>query len=206
MSRQHDQLERLTFFSDAVFAIAMTLLVVEVRLPHLAAESDRALGQALLDLIPNYIAFLVSFLVLARFWAGHHSLMGQLAVSSARLLRANVSLLLAVAFMPFPTAVISQHGELRVGIGFYAGWLLLLGVLNRRAVRVVADDPGLLAEDADPVAIREHLARSWIPIVIAIAAVALGMIAPLAGIVALVVGSPFVTPIIRRVARLGPRN
>jgi uncharacterized membrane protein len=198
MDRQHDQLERLTFFSDAVFAIAMTLLVVEVKLPHVAAPTDAALGQALLDLIPDYVAFLVSFLVLARFWAGHHTLMGQLKASNNRLLWANLMLLLAVAFMPFPTAVVSQYSPLRTGIGFYAGWLLLLGLLNRRIVRIAATDPGLADDEIDGRVFRRHLTRSWIPVVIASGAFVAGMAAPMAGMAVLVVGSPLVTLIVQR--------
>ena len=203
MSRQHDQLERLTFFSDAVFAIAMTLLVVEVRLPPVTALTDAGLGQALLDLIPDYIAFLVSFLVLARFWAGHHTLMGQLSASSNRLLWANMALLLAVAFMPFPTGVVSKYGQLRVGVGFYAGWLLLIGLLNRRIIRVVAADPGLIAADADRGFVPEYLTRSWIPIVFASSALIAAVVAPLAGMAVLVFGSPLVSVVFqRRAARL----
>ena len=198
MSRQHDQLERLTFFADAVFAIAMTLLVVDVKLPAVVAPTDAALGQALANLIPHYIAFLVSFLVLARFWAGHHALMGQLKGSSNRLLWANLLLLLAVAFMPFPTAVVSQFASERTGGGVYAAWLLLLGLLNSHVARVVAADPDLLAEDADRIAVRQHLIRSGIPIIIAVGAFVAAMIVPWAGIAVLVLGSPVVTTILQR--------
>ena len=206
MSRAHDQLERLTFFSDAVFAIAMTLLVVEVKLPHVASATDEALGQALLDLIPDYVAFLVSFLVLARFWAGHHTLMGQLRAANGRLLWANLLLLVGVAFMPFPTAVVSKYALVRTGIGFYCGWLLLVGLLNRHVVRVVAAAPELAADDIEPGVFRQHLARSWIPILIATGAFAAAMVRPLAGMAVLVVGSPLVTLFVQRhAARIGRR-
>lgn len=198
MNRAHEQLERLTFFSDAVFAIAMTLLVVEVKLPHLAVFGDAELGDALLSLIPDYVGFLVSFLVLGRFWAGHHALMGQLAAASPKLVWANLLLLLAVAFMPFPTAVVSTYARLRVGIGFYAGWLLLLGLLNRHLIRVAAADPSLAADDADPAIFTQYLTRSWIPVVIALAAFAAAMIEPVAGLAILIVGSPLIARMLER--------
>ena len=61
--KSHDrfQLERLAFFSDAVFAIAITLLIIDVRLPELESLTDRGLGDALLSLIPKYAGFVVSF-------------------------------------------------------------------------------------------------------------------------------------------------
>ncbi|WP_294357344.1 TMEM175 family protein [uncultured Sphingomonas sp.] len=74
----------MAFFSDAVFAIAMTLLVVEVKLPHIARMEDGLLARALLSLVPSYIGFLVSFLVLARFWASHHLTLGRCARPARR--------------------------------------------------------------------------------------------------------------------------
>ena len=202
-TRAHEQLARLTFFSDAVFAIAMTLLVVEVKLPHLEVFGEAALGDALLSLIPEYVGFLISFLVLGRFWAGHHSLMGHLQAASPRLVWANLLLLLGVAFMPFPTAVVSTYAGLRVGIGFYAGWLLLLGLLNRRLIKVAVADPALIAPGVDPVIWHQHLMRTWIPIAIAASAFALAMVTPMAGLISLIVGSPLISVVLhRRAARV----
>lgn len=203
-SHHRSQLERLTFFSDAVFAIAMTLLVIEVRLPHVPIATDLELGQALLNLIPNYVGFLVSFLVLARFWAAHHLLMGALNAAPPRLVWANLLMLLAVAFMPFPTAVISEFALLRVGIGFYTGWLTLIGLLNRHLVKVAAD-PAIRDPSADPALFRQLQMTSWIPLLIGGGAFVLGLIMPMLAMVALIVGSPLITwGVRRRAARLNP--
>ncbi|MBV8971558.1 MAG: DUF1211 domain-containing protein, partial [Sphingomonadaceae bacterium] len=111
--KSHDrhQLERLIFFSDAVFAIAMTLLVVDVRLPPLHHVSEAALAQALIGLIPQYIGFLISFLVVGRFWIGHHRAFGWLERSDDRLVGLNLLFLLTIAFMPFPTTLISSFAS-----------------------------------------------------------------------------------------------
>ncbi len=198
----HDrqQLERLTFFSDAVFAIAMTLLVVEVKLPHLHHPSGPELGQALLGLIPNYVGFLVSFLVLGRFWLAHHEVMGLLKAGNRRLVTVNLLLLLGVAFMPFPTAVISEYVQLRVGIGFYTGWLILLGLLNRQLIRSIAVAPDLLDDGMTAADLRPFLRRSWIPIAIGVCAFAAGMVTWVAALVVLTVGSPIITVLIGRYA------
>jgi len=194
---EHGMLERLTFFSDAVFAIAMTLLVIEVRLPHLHARTDEGLGGALLSLIPNYWGFVVSFLVLARFWIGHHTVMSELRAAPPRLVWINMFFLLAVAFMPFPTAVISEYADLRVGVGFYAAWLVVLGLVNHALMRI-ANDKRLIADHVDPAALTAHVRSSYIPLLIGGSALVAGMIAPILAIVALIVGGPLFSWLVRR--------
>ncbi len=198
----HDraQLERLTFFSDAVFAIAMTLLVVEVKLPALHHPTGPQLGQALLDLIPNYVGFLVSFLVLGRFWLAHHEVMGLLKAADKRLVSVNLFLLLGVAFMPFPTAIISEYVQLRVGIGFYTGWLILLGLLNRQLIRSILKNPAMLDHGMTVEDLKPFLRRSWIPLIIGISAFAAGMATWVAALIVLMIGSPLIAVLISRYA------
>ncbi|WP_294192088.1 TMEM175 family protein [uncultured Sphingomonas sp.] len=201
--QEHDraQLERMAFFSDAVFAIAMTLLVVEVKLPHIARMEDELLARALLSLVPSYIGFLVSFLVLARFWVSHHLTLGEMRATSPTLVWANLFLLLAVAFTPFPTAIVAEYAQLRVGVGFYALWLILLGVLNQRIIRLALRHPELRRADASDTVLVPHLRASWIPVLIGGLAFTAGMIAPFAAVVVLAVGSPIITYVMRRRAR-----
>ena len=200
VDHEHDrtQLERMTFFSDAVFAIAMTLLVVEVKVPHIARLDETLLAQGLLDLIPNYIGFLVSFLVLGRFWVSHHMIMGQLRATSQKLVWANLYLLLAVAFMPFPTAVVGEYVQLRVAVGFYAVWLVLLGLLNRRLIRIAIRDEALRRADVAADMLYPHLRASWIPILIGSLAFAGGMVSPWIALGVLVIGSPIISLLLRR--------
>ncbi len=194
----HQQLERMTFFSDAVFAIAMTLLVIEVRVPEIHVNSDAVLGQALLDLLPKYIGFVVSFMVVGRFWVGHHAVMGLLKGLDRRLVWINLLFLMAIAFMPFPTAVFSDYNGLRVAVGFYAGWLIVLGVMNRWLITSALGNPAMLRDDADPADVRLMRRSSLIPLIIGTLAFALGMIQPFFALVMLVVGSPLVSWLVRR--------
>jgi uncharacterized membrane protein len=192
------QLERMAFFSDAVFAIAMTLLVIEVKLPHVERFDDLSLANALLSLIPSYVGFLISFLVLARFWVSHHVVLGALRATNVRLLWANLLLLLAVAFMPFPTAVVAEFAQLRVGVGFYSAWLVLLGLLNQRIIRIGIADPDLHDPRSGADTLRPLLRASWIPIVIGSLAFAAGIAFPFAGLAVLAIGSPIISYILRR--------
>jgi uncharacterized membrane protein len=103
-------LDRLVFFSDAVFAIAVTLLVLDIHvpsLPHVISIEDS--WQAFLDLSPSFFAFGLSFLVIGRFWMGHHERFRPLRHFDARLMWPNMIYLLAIAFMPFATAFLGQN-------------------------------------------------------------------------------------------------
>ena len=78
MSNNASQLERLTFFSDAVFAIAITLLIIEVHVPHVGAIDDASYWQALGELRGSLLGFMLSFLVIGLLWMAHHRVFGLL--------------------------------------------------------------------------------------------------------------------------------
>ena len=184
------QLERLMFFSDAVFAIAITLLVIEIRLPATEFGNDAALGRALLHLIPHYIGFIVSFFVIGRFWLGHHKLMGFVIDWDDGLMWRNTCLLFTIAFLPFPTAVISEVGPSWLGVLSYAGWLGMAGIANFALMHHVMRTPALLAA---PLTIEERkgLRSAWLPLLLAPCAAGAAFIEPIWGVLALSIG-PFV--------------
>lgn len=122
-------LERLVFFSDAVFAIAITLLVLEIRLPVLPAEaSDGEIGRALVHVIPKIIGFVVSFLVVGAYWEGHHRTLALVERVDRALVWRNLLLLLTVSFISFPTALFSEHPSRAVPLRFYALSLAAVGI------------------------------------------------------------------------------
>ncbi|MBN8808810.1 MAG: DUF1211 domain-containing protein [Sphingomonas sp.] len=124
-------LERLVFFSDAVFAISITLLVIEIHAPSLKRGlPDAAYVNALLQLTPNFIGFIISFFVIAQFWAGHHRAFDCARRWSPRLVFPNICLLFTVAAMPFFTAFLSENAGNRVPTIVYCGWLALTGLCN----------------------------------------------------------------------------
>ncbi|HEX5601242.1 MAG TPA: TMEM175 family protein [Pyrinomonadaceae bacterium] len=101
--------ERVVFFSDAVFAIVITLLVLELKVPHLAEHNEPSLQHALVDLIPNVLGFVVSFLIIGLMWVEHHRIFRYIDDYDAGLLWRNLLLLLCVSFVPFPTALFSEN-------------------------------------------------------------------------------------------------
>ena len=140
-------LERLIFFSDAVFAIVITLLVIDIHAPHLRFGSpDRDYWIALVNLAPEFLGFFISFFVIGFFWAGHHRALSLAAHYSQRLLFPNLMLLAAVAAMPFFTAFASANPMMRVPIFCYCAWLVVAAVLNRRLQTLVTSPP-VVAED-----------------------------------------------------------
>ena len=192
-AHDHDRsrLDRLMFFSDAIFAIAITLLVIEVHVPRFpGGYSDAQLADALLENIPQYIGFLVSFFVIGRFWIGHHRSFGYLARADDGLVWLNLLFLLTIAFMPYPTAIISNFATSRLGIGFYAVWLALAGLMNLLVMRRLARDPAL-DPCVDAAERRRWVRRAWSPIAIAALAFGAAMIHPLWGLVPLI-ASPLV--------------
>lgn len=141
-------LERLVFFSDAVFAIAITLLVIELKVPHLPRGSpDSAYWQALAQLIPSFVGYFFSFFVIGAFWAGHHRAFTLARRYSPQVLGWNMVFLLTMAFMPFVTAFLSQNIGARVPTLVYCAVMLTAALLNMRVHRIVTG-PEMVGESA----------------------------------------------------------
>jgi uncharacterized membrane protein len=121
---------RVEAFSDGVFAIAITLLILEIKVPHLPeGASNHELLQGLLALWPSFLAFVISFAAILIMWVNHHGLFNLIQRVDCRFLYANGFLLLVVAFIPFPTAVLAQHiscEAANVAAAFYCGTYILI--------------------------------------------------------------------------------
>jgi uncharacterized membrane protein len=99
---------RLEAFSESVFAITITLLIIEIKVPHLPPEAvNRELWAALLDLWPSFLALAMSSASILMMWVNHHGMFGLIQGVDATFLFANGFLLLLITFIPFPTAVLA---------------------------------------------------------------------------------------------------
>jgi uncharacterized membrane protein len=104
------QLERLILFSDAVFAIAITLLVIEMKIPHLEGDiNDTSLGHALLHLVPVFFGFILSFFIIGIYWTVHHRIFGQVVDYDGKLLWLNLFFLFSIVLMPFTSALYGEY-------------------------------------------------------------------------------------------------
>ena len=154
---------RLEAFSDGVIAIAITLLVLEVKIPSREVAS---LAHALLDQWPAYLSYVVSFLTVGIIWVNHHSMFAHLARADAIVHFLNLGLLMTIAFVPFPTAVVAEFIERpsdeRAAAILYGALFTLMAVFFNVLWQYMIRKPGLLRADADPRQI-EAITRSYLP-------------------------------------------
>ena len=140
--------DRLQFFSDAVFAIAMTLLVIDIDVPKLAHETGENLWSGLLKEWPSLLAYALSFLVISLAWRGHHSKFRHITRYNGRLVSLDLLLLFFIAFVPYPTSVISEYGDLVPSVVLYAGTVAIITIIQS-AIWVYAYRAGLTDETVD---------------------------------------------------------
>jgi uncharacterized membrane protein len=110
--------ERTVAFSDGVFAIAITLIVLSIDVPDLSSGAD--LGAALRDLGPNFLAYFIGFAVIGLFWINHHRFFEQLERFDFRLLWLNLLFLSLVCLLPFTTDVLGTYDRESVAVALYA--------------------------------------------------------------------------------------
>jgi uncharacterized membrane protein len=103
----HQDTARLEAFSDGVFAIAITLLVIEIGVPHV--DADQSLAHALRELWPSYAGYAVSFITIGIMWANHHGMFKDIERTDHSVLMLNLVLLMCIAFVPFPTALVADY-------------------------------------------------------------------------------------------------
>jgi uncharacterized membrane protein len=153
------EFDRAAFFSDAVYAIAMTLLVVGIAVPHV---TDAHLGRALSNLDDSIISFFIGFFVLGYYWISHHQMFSALRAVNTPLLVVNLLYLAVVAFLPFPTAVVGVNGEAPLAFVLFAGCLAAVSVLEV-AIFVCAYRYDLLRERPDAAGLRHDVIAGLIP-------------------------------------------
>lgn len=171
--------QRVEALTDGIFAITLTLLVLELKLPPLPeGASDPMLRAALLEVLPKGLTWLLSFWVMALFWLAQcrlHRLM-------ARMDRAQVSIELAqlalIGLLPFSTALIGEHGSHASAATFYSLHLLLLALLSLLRIRRVARDPSLRTPDWTPGIERLLSGRAWVVLGCTALTLALSFVVP----------------------------
>jgi uncharacterized membrane protein len=171
---------RVETFSDGVMAIAITLLILDVRLPDDGGGLLHQLGK----LWPAYLGYADSFFTIGVIWLCHHSFFGRIRHVDGLLQWGNLALLMTVAFIPFSTSVLSAHiasggWDARIAAAFYgavatlqaAAWLIMWAALRRR--------PALLEHGYDATFARVESRMGWLGVVIFGCCALLGLLTPI---------------------------
>ena len=169
MSATPSETFRIEAFADAVFAIAITLLVIEIRLPpHEEVLRIGGVGPALLQLWPSYVGYIISFIVIGIMWANHHNLMKLVDRVDHGFITLTLLLLLCVAFLPFPTAVMADHladpdtHERAVAVAFYCGCFTVTALFYFLMWWHAARNRRLIASHVSDDAVRA-ITRAYVP-------------------------------------------
>ena len=185
---------RLETFSDGVFAIAATLLVLEIGIDT-AHEHD--LGQALLDLWPSYLAYVTSFITIGIIWMNHHFCVETVGRVDRPLMFINLLLLLTISFLPFPTRLVAEHlqkGGERPAVYAYATTLVLMAVIFNGWWRYASGGRRLIAEHVPEARVRS-ISRAFNPgPPIYVATLLVAFVSPLASVLLTLAIAAFYLP------------
>jgi uncharacterized membrane protein len=168
---------RLEAFSDGVFAIAITLLVLELAVPR--ARPNENLTELLGARWPSYFAYVVSFAIIGIMWVNHHAILHNVARVDRPLLFFNLLLLFFVAVLPFPTALLAEHlrsDGSHVAAAIYSGNMLGCAIGFQSLWRWIVHDQGLLHAHIDHRAARAGQGRFAIGLFVYAATVALAFV------------------------------
>lgn len=138
--------QRVEALSDGVFAIAMTLLVLDISVPAGLDSAD--FHEALLDVLPNIAAYALSFAVIAQFWRDHRSILGAAPAPDGAVLGLTLVGLALVALLPFPTSLLAEYTEQALAVAVYSGTVAAINAVHTALVAAVRRSE--TARDRDP--------------------------------------------------------
>jgi uncharacterized membrane protein len=196
-------LHRSEALTDGIFAVAMTLLVIELKLPdHGMVHSADQLAAALAGLLPKAISWALSFFILALFWIGHHRVFATVRRADSGLVALNLLQLAVASLMPFSSALSGEYGSVLLSQVVFSLNMALLGVTALFVLEYVHRHPGLGAAPMPPGLYVGARVRIVAVIVISAVAVVLGAFLPVPamGNMAFVLMA-VISPLSRRIER-----
>lgn len=180
--RDSSSFERVVFFSDAVFAIALTLVAVEIGIPIVAdRESNKDLWQALVEKIPALAAYAFTFFWVAFYWRANHAFSAKLKAMSPRYISAVLIYLAFIALLPFPAATLGEYYN-AVAVSFFLVFMSIVSTLEV-VLLVVADRDGLLTVPLSDQQRRSDIAGSLTPVLAALVSIPITFLSVVVGVV-----------------------
>jgi TMEM175 potassium channel family protein len=170
---------RTESFSDGVFAFAITLLVLDIDVP---ASEFNHLWRGIAQQWPSFLGYATSFLTVGGIWLVHHGIFRRVQYANRRVMEVNLLLLMAVAFLPFPTRLVAEAirntDAERAAVIFYGASLLVIALLYSALWATVASDRGLLKPEVSEIEV-DAIARATTPnLLLYVAVILLAFIAP----------------------------
>lgn len=133
ISKMHYQLDRISFFSDGVFAIAITLLVIEFKVPIIHDATDTLLWDSLAHMGWKLLGFIISFFIVGYYWSVHHRIFGYVNNYTSRLIWLNLLFLFSVILLPFSAGLLGEYSSelaLHIPYGIYVLNIVLTAIMN----------------------------------------------------------------------------
>jgi uncharacterized membrane protein len=168
---------RTMALSDGIFAIAMTLLAFQIQPPDLHGAQVHHLGRALATLSTQYWVYALSFTVIGLFWLAHRRLFRFLGRADEAFTRGNLVFLMAIAALPFPSAVMGRYGSQRAAIILYAAALSITATLET-VLWLVADQRRLLSPSVGRAAVRDGVIRGGSAALVFALSIPVALVAP----------------------------
>jgi uncharacterized membrane protein len=173
---------RIEALADGIFAVAMTLLVLDIKSPvNLTIDTTAGLVEYLATLEHSFAMYAISFIVLAIFWIAHHILFHYVRHVDRRLLWINMAFLLMVTFVPFSTDLLGDHGHLALPVVVYGLNLITLGALLALQLHYLRANPPLAAADFTPTTAAHMYREIRLYALVPVASMAISIFNPRAG-------------------------
>jgi uncharacterized membrane protein len=172
--------ETLITFSDGIFTIAITLLILEIRLPDIASlDIDARFLESLMAISPKILGFILSFFIIAMYWLSYHRIFYFIRKSDRVLMFDNILFLFFIVFLSFPTYLIGLYGSHRAIVIFYAATIFITSAFLALIWRHASRNHLLIDPDLDETAIRYLWTRSLVPVVIFLLSIGVAIFSPL---------------------------
>src|SRR5258708_15547705 len=172
--------ERITAFSVGVFLIAITLFVLNLRVP--IALSSKLPGE-LLKQSPSLLSYLLSFVIVGIYWVAHHNMFHYIKRSDRPFLWINILLLMCVAFIPFPAGLLGQYPTQSISVIIYASSLILTNLMLSLLWWYATSNHRLVDQDTDPHFVRTVNRRNMTAPVVYLVSIGLSFLSPLASLI-----------------------
>jgi uncharacterized membrane protein len=180
--------ERITAFSDGVFSIAITLLVLNLHVPTVPSNVlPHDVPGKLLDQLhtqwPSLLSYILSFVIVGIYWVAHHNMFHYIKRSDRPFLWINILLLMCVAFIPFPAGLLGQYPTQPISVIIYASSLILTNLMLSLLWWYATSNHRLVDQDIDPHFVRTVNRRNMTAPVVYLVSIGLSFLSPLASLI-----------------------